>query len=371
MEAFLNLAKQYFGTRWEVVEFGNMETAVAVGKILLGVLAAKIVFNLVWREMRRRKPNVRTGSGYFFGRHLMPFSRLSRFAVVVLMAAGIFNILFALADPLTVDSEEREIILSRERVEVLDVSGSMAFDYRKSERSAGEVLRKHHLRFLDMRRGKNDRVSLWLFSDTAFKMEDFIIDDDVYYMQVWNAPYSVGKFSPPSASNMFSPDDKFYYIHGEGGTDIPNALRAALDYIYEESDPKVKRKAILMLTDAASYSLPWAELEEIRRKKIALYVIWIMQDDIYYQEYIQDFSNARALIEALPRYGGKYFIADDERSLQKIFDEIDRLEAVEIEQIRYGLETLMFQIPLAVGLICLVAAAALAIFTEIVDPARP
>ena len=40
----------------------------------------------------------------------------------------------------------------------------MAWEFPDTNKSKAEVARDAHLEFLDMRRDKNDRVSLWLFS---------------------------------------------------------------------------------------------------------------------------------------------------------------------------------------------------------------
>ncbi len=48
--------------------------------------------------------------------------------------------------------------------DLVDTPGSMAWKFPEINKSKAEVARDAHLEFLDMRRNKNDRVLLWLFS---------------------------------------------------------------------------------------------------------------------------------------------------------------------------------------------------------------
>ena len=107
-----------------------------------------------------------------------------------LLALAVAGVSVALADPflMATDEVQREVE-SRVRIDLVDTSLSMAWEFSNAGRSRAEIAREAHLRFLDMRREKGDRVSLWLFSSYPYMVDDFVFDDEMYYFQVMDAPY--------------------------------------------------------------------------------------------------------------------------------------------------------------------------------------
>ena len=134
----------------------------------------------------------------------------------LLLAAALVLLIVSVADPfLTATEEVSGYVESRVRIDLVDTSGSMAWEFPDTNKSKAEVARDAHLEFLDMRRDKNDRVSLWLFSTYPYMVDDFVMDDELYYFQVWDAPYVMTQRLDKA---MVVPRDKVRIIPAEGDT---------------------------------------------------------------------------------------------------------------------------------------------------------
>ena len=109
-----------------------------------------------------------------------------------------------------------------------------------------------------MRREKNDRVSLWLFSSFPYMVDDFVLDDELYYFQVMEAPYATVKILAPqsgtSLDRLFVPPDKVRIIPNEGNTNINLALRSVIRHFDQDqisgSGQIDMHRALLIITDA-------------------------------------------------------------------------------------------------------------------------
>ena len=148
----------------------------------------------------------------------------------LLLALALTAVMVALADPfLTATQEVTGDVESRVRIDLVDTSLSMAWEFPDTGKSRAQVAREAHLRFLEMRRDKNDRVSLWVFSSYPYMVDDFVLDDELYYFQVMEAPYATVKILAPqsgtSLDRLFVPDDKVRIIPSEGNTNINLALQ--------------------------------------------------------------------------------------------------------------------------------------------------
>ena len=155
-----------------------------------------------------------------------PFRKLA-------LALALAMVLVALSDPFLTSTERvTGNVESRVRIDLVDTSLSMAWEFSNSDRSRAEVARETHLEFLDMRRQKNDRVSLWIFSSYPYMVDDFVLDDELYYFQVMEAPWVTVKIlaTEPGAprDRFFVPEDKIRIIDSEGTTNITLALQAII-----------------------------------------------------------------------------------------------------------------------------------------------
>jgi hypothetical protein len=181
-----------------------------------------------------------------------------------------------------------------------------------------------------MRAGKNDRVSLWLFSTYPYQVDDFVVDDELYYFQVWDAPYVMTQRLDKA---MVVPRDKVRIVPSEGDTNIVRPLRAIVKAFDQDEaamggDENLNR-AVLIITDAAVNDFPGSEFLALSRRNIVPYIIYINASNINTRMMVQ--SSTPRLIEMIREYGGDYFDVTDQDSLAGAYQAIDEREAVRVE----------------------------------------
>ena len=338
--AFVNASVQEFAeTEYAQVRYGD----IAVAFILAGVIGSAFFLTMARLWLRRRRHS-RHHSG-----HEIDLAHQKRVWVMALhaapkvfIAAALSLILVAAADPfLTATEEVSGYVESRVRVDLVDTSGSMAWEFPDTGKSKAEVAREAHLGFLDMRAGKNDRVSLWLFSTYPYKVDDFVVDDELYYFQVWDAPYVMTQRVDKA---MVVPPDKVRLIPAEGDTNIIRPLRSIVKTFDEDAaavggDENVNR-AVLIITDAAVDEFPDTEFVELNRRNIIPYIIYINTSDVRGRMFGR--SSTPRLIEMIREYGGDYFDVSDQDSLTRAYEAIDAREAVRVEMKHRALKVPIF-----------------------------
>ena len=181
-----------------------------------------------------------------------------------------------------------------------------------------------------MREGKNDRVSLWLFSTYPYMVDDFVVDDELYYFQVWDAPYVMTQRLDKA---MVVPHDKVRIIPAEGDTNIIRPLESIIKSFDQDEaamggNENVNR-AVLIITDAAVDEFPDQQFQELNRRNITPYIIYINTSDI--RTTMIGRSSTPRLIEMIREYGGDYFDVKDQDSLARAYEAIDEREAVRVE----------------------------------------
>ena len=170
-------------TEMAQVRYGDVGLASILG-MMVGVAAIVAVARLVFRPQK----HTRQHSGHVIDPKYQKglWIRTAHTLPKVFVAGALALMLFAAADPfLTATEEVSGYVESRVRVDLVDTSGSMAWEFPDTGKSKAEVARDAHLRFLEMRKEKNDRVSLWLFSTYPYMVDDFVMDDELYFFQVW------------------------------------------------------------------------------------------------------------------------------------------------------------------------------------------
>jgi len=256
----------------------------------------------------------------------------------LLLAFAVAGVAIALSDPfLTATEEVTGDVESRVRIDLVDTSLSMAWEFARSGQSRAEVAREAHLRFLEMRREKNDRVSLWLFSSYPYMVDDFVLDDELYFFQVMEAPYATVKILAPepgtSLNEYFIPPDKVRIIPSEGSTDIVQALRAVTKHFDRDAATvgglSDQHRAVLIVTDADVDEIPRAELVQLETRNIVPYVIYINAGSASTDT--PDTPELPALIAMTREFGGDYFDVTDQDSLDRAYEAIDEQEAVRVE----------------------------------------
>ena len=338
--AFANASWQEFAeTDYAQVRYGDLAVAVVLAGVIAGVIAitlARLVLS------RRRHSRHHSGHDISLSHQKRVWVRVLHASPKLFVAAALGLMLVAAADPfLTATEEVSGYVESRVRVDLVDTSGSMAWEFPDTGKSKAEVAREAHLRFLDMRAGKNDRVSLWLFSTYPYKVDDFVVDDELYYFQVWDAPYVMTQRVDKA---MVVPPDKVRIIPAEGDTNIIRPLRSIVKAFDEDAatvagDEDVNR-AVLIITDAAVDEFPDSEFAELNRRNITPYIIYINTSDVRGAMFGR--SSTPRLIEMIREYGGDYFDVSSQDGLTRAYEAIDAREAVRVEMKHRALKVSIF-----------------------------
>ena len=261
----------------------------------------------------------------------------------LLLGLALAVLLVAMADPyLTATEEVTGDMESRVRIDLVDTSLSMAWEFPGSGMARALVAREAHLEFLEMRRDKNDRVALWLFSSFPYMVDDFVIDDELYYFQVMDAPYAIVRIlaaqSGTATDRMFVPRDKVRIIDSEGNTNIIRALQSVVKHFDRDvasvADGANPHRAVLIVTDADVDEIPVAEFVELNKRNIVPYMIFINaaeQRPTRASAVSTPVGNTQALIETIREFGGDYFDVTDGDGLARAYEAIDEAETVRVE----------------------------------------
>tara|TARA_Y100001001_G_scaffold153633_1_gene167441 strand:+ start:440 stop:1588 length:1149 start_codon:yes stop_codon:yes gene_type:complete len=321
-------------TDFAQVRYGDTGTAVVFTLIVIAAL-----FVTFARLLFLRRRHSRQHSGHEVARrHQRGFLvGLAYNIPKIVLGLALIIILVALSDPFVTSTEEvTGNVESRVRIDLVDTSLSMAWEFANSELSRAEVARASHLEFLEMRREKNDRVSLWLFSSYPYMVDDFVIDDELYFFQVMEAPYVTVKIlaSEPGAQRdkYFVPEDKVRIIESEGTTNIQLALQSVLRHFDRDAEifnqGATDHRAVLIITDADVDEIPVAELSALNARNIVPYIIYINTENVRATD---EDAAGPSLIDSIRDYGGDYFDVSTEDGLQRAYAAIDERETVRVE----------------------------------------
>ena len=365
---FTTSVQEIFETELAQVRYGNIGMATWLA-VVVGVVAVASMARLA---LRQRK-HARHHSGYFIDReHKKPlWVRILHSAPKLAVAAALAMMVAASADPfLTATEEVTGYIESRVRVDLVDTSGSMAWEFPDTGKSKAEVARDAHLRFLEMRNGKNDRVSLWLFSTYPYMVDDFVMDDELYYFQVWDAPYVMTQRLDKA---MVVPRDKVRIVPAEGDTNIIRPLQSITKQ-FDQDDAALgnddrPNRAVLIVTDAAVDEFPDSEFAALSQRNIVPYIIYINTSDA--RTAMIGHPSTPRLIEMIREYGGDYFDVTDEDSLQEAYEAIDEREAVRVEQRHRALKVPIYARFLLVAMAFLVIGIPAGLLAELVWGTTP
>ena len=328
-------ARELVDTEFDQVRYADVGMA-----FWLSIVVTVAGFLTVARMSFTRRKHSREHSGHLIERRFQrgPVVRMLYHLPKLLLASAVAVVLVAVSDPfLTATEEVGGDVQSRVRIDLVDTSLSMTWEFSDTGLSRAQIAREAHLQFLEMRRAKNDRVSLWLFSSYPYMVDDFVLDDDLYYFQVMEAPYVTVKVlaAEPGAPHdqMFVPPDKVRIIPTEGTTQISRALQAIVRY--SDSDAAVvgsrtdPHRAILIITDADVDGIPEAELAELNTRNIVPYIIYINAGGA--RTAMDEEAETPPLIEMIRDFGGDYFDATDLDSLQRAYEAVDERETVRVE----------------------------------------
>ena len=206
----------------------------------------------------------------------------------------------------------------------IDVSGSMLAKDLKPNRL--EALKRTAIEFVQRR--PNDRFGVVLYAGEAFTKVPLTSDKQI----VINAIRDIDFFK--------------LYRQIEQGTAIGMGLATAVNRI---KDSKAKSKVIILMTDGVNNTGaidPDTALELAKEFGIKVYTIGIGTNgvapfpvllengQIIYQNQPVEIDE-KLLKKIAKETGGKYYRATDNKRLQEIYDEIDKLEKTVIEELRF------------------------------------
>ncbi len=355
-------------TEYAQVRYGDVPMA-----IWLTLLVGLAVMLTVTRLLLIRRRHSRHHSGHAIDRahQKRHWIRVVHAAPKALVALSLAAMLVAVADPyLTATEEVSGYVESRVRIDLVDTSGSMAWEFPDTGKSKAEVARDAHLQFLDMREGKNDRVSLWLFSTYPYMVDDFVMDDELYHFQVWDAPYVTTQRLDKA---MVVPRDKVRIIRAEGDTNIIRPLRAIVKAFDQDKaamggNENVNR-AVLIITDAAVDEFPDSEFLALNQRNVVPYIIYINTSDV--RTTMIGRSSTPRLIEMIREYGGDYFDVTDEDSLTRAYEAIDEREAVRIEMKHRALKVPIYTRFLSAAMVMLIGGIPIGLVSELLWGTTP
>ena len=363
------------------MKFSETELAFKVGVVLFFLILLKMVWILIGRWLGWENYS-RKDSGHFISekneRHFIARFLLAIPTLVLILP--LLAVLFAIASPyFPTTKEEKKYIETRTRVELRDVSGSMGSGrFKNTKKSKAEVAMEAHLKFLEMRRGKNDRTAFWLFSDNPYPVqENFIVDDELYYLKVYDAPWELGSVNYNGTEDLWTtypiPYDRYLYVPGQGGTQLSATLGVAIR-IFDADAKKQKLspysntgRAILIITDAAiaDFDETKTDFEELSKRKIRPYIIFI--DDSNGEDSENQLSNIPDLLKEVVSRGGKFFPVSDEDALNRAYQEIDKLEKTRVEIVKKSFKIPAFQKFIFMAIIALIIIIPVGLLTKLLN----
>ncbi len=234
-----------------------------------------------------------------------------------LQYVALLFMIIALARPQLTSQEEKVKAEGIDIMLVMDLSSSMLSQDFQPNRL--EVSKKVAKDFVDKR--NFDRIGLVVFSGESFTQTPVTTDHNILKDFLDNL--QVGMI--------------------EDGTAIGMGLATAVNRL---KDLETKSKIIILLTDGdnnAGYVQPITAAEIAERLGVKVYTIGVgsqgyakspinrLKDGRYVFGRAKVKIDEKLLKQISEMTGAKYFRATDELSLEKIYDEIDRLEKTEIE----------------------------------------
>ena len=366
--------QELVNTDFAQVRYGDTSTAVLFSFIVIAALCVTFARLLLLRRRHSRQHSGhevarRQQRGFLIG--------LAYNVPKFVLALALIVILVALSDPFVTSTEEiAGNVDSRVRIDLVDTSLSMAWEFANSELSRAEVARDAHLEFLEMRREKNDRVSLWLFSSYPYMVDDFVIDDELYFFQVMEAPYVTVKIlaSEPGAQRdkYFVPEDKVRLIESEGTTNIQLALQSVVKHFDRDATVlnrgATDHRAVLIITDADVDEIPVAELSALNARNIVPYIIYINTENVRATE---EDAAGPSLIDSIREYGGDYFDVSTEDGLQRAYAAIDERETVRVELKHRALKVPIYSRFLLLSLVLMVVGIPAGFIVELIWGTHP
>jgi Ca-activated chloride channel family protein len=296
------------------IEFTNKELL-----WLLLIVPALLLWYIAKYKKQTAVLEISNSLGLVKGNKLWRFLKHGLFA---LRALALALIIVAMARPQTVDvSTKTKTTRGIDIVMAIDVSASMLAKDLKPNRL--EALKKVASKFINRR--PNDRIGLVEYAGESYTRTPVTSDKGII---------------------LKSLSDIKYNTIITGGTAIGMGLATAVNRIKES---KAKSKIIILLTDGVNNSGfidPQTASELAVEYGIKTYTIGLgsngmalspvaINNGVFQYSRIQVEIDEELLKEIADATGGKYFRATNNKKLEEIYDEIDKLEKTEIEEFKY------------------------------------
>ena len=296
------------------IEFTNKELL-----WLLLIIPALLLWYIAKYKKQTAVLEISNSLGLVKGNKLWRFLKHGLFA---LRALALALIIVAMARPQTVDvSTKTKTTRGIDIVMAIDVSASMLAKDLKPNRL--EALKKVASKFITRR--PNDRIGLVEYAGESYTRTPVTSDKGII---------------------LKSLSDIKYNTIITGGTAIGMGLATAVNRIKES---KAKSKIIILLTDGVNNSGfidPQTASELAVEYGIKTYTIGLgsngmalspvaINNGVFQYSRIQVEIDEALLKEIADATGGKYFRATNNKKLEEIYDEIDKLEKTEIEEFKY------------------------------------
>jgi len=286
-------------------------------------LLLAIPFLIFWYALKHKQQNADLSVSSLDGLRGQSdiWSWLKHF-LFVLRIGAIALIVIALARPQTVDvSTKTKTTRGIDIVMAIDVSASMLAKDLKPSRL--EALKNVASRFI--KRRPNDRIGLVEYAGESYTRTPITSDKSIVLSSMQDIKYN----------NIIT-----------GGTAIGMGLATAVNRI---KDSKAKSKIIILLTDGVNNSGfidPKTASELAVEYGVKTYTVGLgsngmalspvgLNNGVFQYARVQVEIDEVLLKEIAEETGGKYFRATDNKKLEAIYEEIDRLEKTDIEEFKY------------------------------------
>lgn len=279
---------------------------------------------VAWQIVKRKKQSptlkISSVSGFKNSRSLR--AKLKPYLFVLRLLA-LSSLIVAMARPRTVDiSNQTKTTKGIDIVMAIDVSGSMLAKDLKPNRM--EALKEVAANFVEGR--PNDRIGIVVYAAESYTKTPVTSDKAIVSQAIKDIKYD----------NVI-----------QDGTGIGMGLTTAVNRLKES---KAKSKVIILLTDGvnnAGFIEPETASQIAREYGIKVYTIGIGTNGMAEFPYAYA-PNGGFLFKMMPveidvdlmktiakNTGGKYFRANSNSKLEAIYNEINKLETTEIEELKF------------------------------------
>lgn len=268
-------------------------------------------------HLRKANPTLSISSTQAFAHRGMPLRAMLRHTLFVLRMLAVACLVIILARPQLNDNWQTSSTEGTDIVMAMDVSTSMLARDLKPNRM--EAAKKMAIQFVDIR--TDDNIGVVIFSGESLTGMPMTIDHN-----------AINNYIQSLHEGMLA-----------DGTAIGDGIATALNRI---SRGKAKSKSIILLTDGSNNTglvAPLHAAEIAKNKKVKIYTIGIGTNGMAMApSYMDAFGRIQYTLEKVvidettlkeiaTSTGGKYFRATDNKSLENIFAEIDRLEKTKMD----------------------------------------